>query len=189
MVIKQKLGLEDYLALPEWEKPYKEFVDGEVIEKVSPNLNHFQLAGDVIAQLKEFPAATAFLIGPELRCVFGNPARSYLPDVCLIRVDRLPLSREARARPLRLPPDVAIEILSPEQGAGRLLRKLSFYMENGVRLALVIDPDDEIVTVYEPGQQPRTAAGDSRLSLAPVSAEIELDLEALFGALPPKESP
>src|SRR6266566_3838122 len=59
---------------------------------------------------------------PELRVVFGGAA--YVPDVSVYRWARIPRTPDGRvANVFGAPPDVAIEIVSPEQSTNALLRR------------------------------------------------------------------
>lgn len=50
-------------------------------------------------------------------------------------------------------PDLAIEILSPDQNMARFLDKIQFYLLNGVRLVWVIDSAAQTVAVLSPNQE------------------------------------
>jgi Uma2 family endonuclease len=49
--------------------------------------------------------------------------------------------------PIRRAPDLAGEILSPDDRMTRIQRKVRFYLANGVRLVWLIDPENRTVTV------------------------------------------
>ena len=54
-----------------------------------------------------------------------------------------------------VPPDLAVEVVSPDDHFARIQRKVLQYLDRGVRLLWVIDPEDRSVTVYRPDQKPR----------------------------------
>ena len=58
-------------------------------------------------------------------------------------------------------------------------------MENGVRMAIVIDPDSDLATVYKPGQQPRGVHVPDPIDLSAVIPGVSLDLGTLFASLTP----
>ncbi len=60
-----------------------------------------------------------------------------------------------------VPPRLAVEVLSPSDTARQITRKISDYLENGVELVWLIDPEDRTITVYhrDRGQQ-RFKEGD-----------------------------
>lgn len=48
------------------------------------------------------------------------------------------------------PPLVAAEVLSPEDRPGKVMRKIAEYLQAGVRMVWVVDPEDQTVTVHRP---------------------------------------
>src|SRR5919205_158788 len=108
---RKGLALEEFLALPE-EKPALEYANGVVTQKVSPKTEHSILQAEfveLLARLKRAKVARAF---PELRTTFAD--RSYVPDVALIRWERIPRTPAGRPEDdIFIPPDLAIEIISP----------------------------------------------------------------------------
>ena len=156
MAIKQKLTLEQFLALPET-KPGCEYIDGEVAQKTMPTTAHI-----VIQRLLSF-VFTLFLrdhplgeAGPEWRCIFGPPGaeQARLPDFAFVSWAHL--SGDAWNGPHRGPPDLAVEVLSPDDRPGAVAAKIVFYLLHGVRLVWLIDPDERTVQVF-------TADGESRV--------------------------
>jgi Uma2 family endonuclease len=47
-----------------------------------------------------------------------------------------------------IPPRVAVEVLSPNDTASYITDKINDYLENGVELVWVIDPESRTVTIY-----------------------------------------
>jgi Uma2 family endonuclease len=54
-----------------------------------------------------------------------------------------------------VPPVLAVEILSPNDRADRVTRKIMDYLRSSVRLVWLIDPEARTVTVYQPDSGPR----------------------------------
>lgn len=144
--------LEQFLRLAETE-PYSEYACGEVFQKPMPTGPHAAIQLFLGAVLYPFLAQSG--IGrafTELRCIFGPPGRerTYVPDVAVVLKDGLPIPRH-----LHRAPDLAIEILSPDQHIAQFLDKIQFYLLYGVRLIWVIDPATSTITVEEPGKEAR----------------------------------
>jgi Uma2 family endonuclease len=119
---------------------------------------------------------------PELRAIFGGAA--YVPDVAVYRWERIPRTSEGEvADDFMEPPDIALEIVSPKQSVTRLVRKSVWYVENGVRVALVVDPEDRTVLVFRPGMSPRSVQGDSRVDLDDVLPGFQFSADELFASL------
>jgi len=86
------------------------------------------------------------------------------PDAAWVRRERW-ASVSTRKFPV-LCPDFVIELLSPSDRMGDAHAKLREYVENGARLAWLIDADERVVWVYHPGgaverhDEPETVSGD-----------------------------
>ena len=50
----------------------------------------------------------------------------------------------------RLAPDLVVEVLSPDDRPGEVLAKIGQWMESGVRLVWLLDPDAGKVRVHRP---------------------------------------
>ena len=186
MTTKPKLTLDEFLALPETE-PASEYVCGEVIQKPTPTFAHSLLQAFFVVVLSQFlrTSGLGWRVGPELRCVFGPPGRErpYVPDVVVISRERLPEGDTRRVVPFRAPPDVAIEILSPDQPMGRFTDKIDFYLRHGVRLIWVVDPPAETVTVHAPDADPVTLTVDDTLDGGTVLPGFTVAVADIFAEL------
>src|SRR5690606_21909468 len=132
-----------FLALPET-KPYREFIRGEVIEKPMPSANHSALVAELIFLLKShLRQANDARVDTEMRHVAHEEERVYLPDVCVTLESRMPTDPELLRRgPVPVTPDLAIEVLSPEDRPGRISDRVDFYLRAGARLVWIVDPDE-----------------------------------------------
>jgi Uma2 family endonuclease len=149
----QHLTLEEFLARPETE-PASEYACGEVFQKPMPTNAHGALQLYIALLIYQFLAHTRLgRVRTEWRCVFGPPGRRrpYIPDVVYASFQRLPPVNATDEPYLRVAPDLAVEILSPDESARRFASKLRFYLLHGVRLVWVVDPLAQTITVYTPG--------------------------------------
>lgn len=113
------LTLEEFLRLPE-RKPALEYVDGRIRQKVIGDVRHSALQSFFISYFAgpgmRQKVARAF---PRLRTVFGGHAR--VVDMAVFRWPRIPRDAHGKlADDCLVPPDVAIEIISPEEFASTL---------------------------------------------------------------------
>lgn len=174
--------LEEFLALPE-EKPALEFQDGVVTKKVSPKGRHSALQFEIAEIFNRFARplrlARAF---PELRTTFAGASR--VPDVALYRWERVPLDAAGGiADDFLAPPDLVVEIASPNQRANALLRRCRWYVDHGVGVALLVDPDDASILVFRPGKAPRMLRESDRVDLDDILPGFNLVARELFAAL------
>ncbi len=179
-----KLTLDEFLALPET-KPGSEYVDGEVVQKPMPTTDHAIIQGLLSLVFGLFLRANPVAIGgPEWRCVFGPPGRerARLPDFALVLRERLRTTRGDE--PFFGPPDIAVEVMSPDDRMSDVLDKVRFYLENGVRLVWLIDPATRSVMVWTSWGEARVLAEDDTVDGGDVLPGFSSPVADL---LPPRE--
>jgi Uma2 family endonuclease len=99
------------------------------------------------------------------------------PDVAFYSIEDYP------TRPtgyFHEPARLIVEVLSPSDRANRTLRKVNEYLAAGVRLVWVIDPEDRIVMVHQPGKQPSEVIDGQNLEGYDVLPGFSLPLAELF---------
>ncbi len=179
---KTRLTLDEFLALPETEPP-SEFLDGEVRQKVSPNLYHGILAVELASRLRECGRKSGTsVVGTEVRHITPDRRGSYLPDVHVTRAERI--AGRGEETPVTVTPDLVVEILSPGDRPSDVLRKVDLYQELKVPVFLLVDPTERSVREYRPGEHVRAWAEGDTVDLSPVLRGCTISLEDLFGALP-----
>lgn len=175
------LTLDEFLNRRET-KPASEYACGEVFQKPMPDGPHaaiqFFLAAVLHPYLTQTGIGRAFT---ELRCIFGPPGRerTYVPDLVYVSSDKLPIPRHLHAAP-----DLAVEVLSPDQHWTQFLDKIQFYLLCGVRLVWVFDPATSTVTVQVPGQEPRILASGDTLDGAEVLPGFSVPVADIFAQMP-----
>ncbi|WP_256369001.1 Uma2 family endonuclease [Aquisphaera insulae] len=88
-----------------------------------------------------FPAETGY------QCFPHDPTMVRKPDLSFIRKDRLPQSTVPTGW-ITIPPDLAVEVVSPNDRASELEDKLADYRLAGIPLVWVIYPDSRSVLVH-----------------------------------------
>jgi Uma2 family endonuclease len=137
---------DDLLAMPRNGDKY-ELVDGEI--RVSPTGNrHSAVGAELVARLLAFvrERSLGHVMGADAgyRLPGGN-VRS--PDVSFVAIGRFPDDRPT-VDWARLAPDLAVEVLSPRDRTRHVLDKVGEYLDAGVRLVWIIDPQKKQATVY-----------------------------------------
>jgi Uma2 family endonuclease len=177
------MTLDEFLALPE-EKPYLEYDNGVVRQKVAPQFDHTSLQLNFTERLNR--------LGRELRHGMAlseprmvTPGWAPLPDVAYYRKERITPQSRRRFGKIEIPPDIAVEIVSPDQTVRELLEKCVRYAAVGVAISLVVDPDDETIYAIRPGQTLRVLRGDDRIDLDDVLPGFDLTVQGLFDSIVP----
>jgi Uma2 family endonuclease len=177
------LTIDEFLALPETEPP-SEFVRGEVIQKVAPSPKHAFIVAKIVSRLERYLAdGSEAVVFSEARHVHREDERVFLPDINVTLSSRLPRGSEAWRRAFELTPDFAIEVLSPDDRPGRVLDRIAFFLDAGVRLIWFVDPDDESLIAHSAGEPPHAYHVPDVVPAAPILPGFVLDLGELFGQL------
>lgn len=181
MTTATSLTLEEFLKLPAT-KPASEFIKGQIYQKPMPQGKHSRLQlkfCDAVNQVAETQhIALAF---PELRCTFGG--RSIVPDATVFLWERIPFDADGEVpNTFEIYPDWTVEILSPEQKATKVISNILHCLKYGTQLGWLIDPDERLVLVFIPGQEPVELTGSNRLP-TPKFLTLDLSVEQVFGWL------
>ena len=177
----RRMTLEHFLQLPE-EKPALEYAsDGTVTQKMSPKGKH-SLMQKALIELVDAAGGAVVETLPELRTTFGGA--SYVPDVAVYLRDRIPRDADGDiANDFVEPPDIAFEVVSPGQRVSSLLRKCTWYVENGVRVAVIVDAEDRTVMVLRQHEPFRISHGDDPIDLSDVLPSFQVTVAQLFQRL------
>lgn len=77
-------------------------------------------------------------------------------------------------------PDFIIELRSRSDSRTKLEKKMKQWIDNGVKLAWLVDPYKQTVDIYRPGRQPEVVTGASRIDgVGPVKGFV-LDLSDVW---------
>jgi Uma2 family endonuclease len=178
------MTLEEFLRLPE-ESPSLEYIDGRIEAKVSPQKRHGAIESKLSAHLNQFAEPRGIgMAFPELRCTFRG--RSIVPDVVFLLKEHIEVDEQGYfVDETRLPPDIHVEIISPEQTVRTSHEKLVHSSSHGCSLGWLIHPYRETVDVYRPGQPIEKRASGDVLEGDPILPGYVLPVAELFGWLKP----
>ena len=122
-----------------------EYVKGELIPMPGTSLEHGSIGANVFRYLdrcvyekqigKVYFSETGFQVG---ECVLK-------PDVAFLSNGRIP---EDRRKASPVPPDLAVEVVSPSDALDGVEEKAFAYLEAGTRMVWVLKPISRTVTVY-----------------------------------------
>ncbi|MCC7365603.1 MAG: Uma2 family endonuclease [Dehalococcoidia bacterium] len=147
------LSIEEFLQLPE-ESPALELIDGIVERKPVGTIRHARAARRLLRLLEAHPATRDGEGFVELGQSFAGRGRSNhrVPDLSWYAHGVTP---DGSDHPVESP-DLVAEVHSPGQGRQLLEDRLRFLIDNGARVALLVDPERKSVTVYERSGETRT---------------------------------
>lgn len=126
-----------------------ELVRGRLVVREPAGFRHGVLAAEVARRLGNFvvEANLGLVIAAEtgFKLVTG-PDTVRAPDAAFIVGDRVP-SPLPHGYPA-IAPDLAVEVLSPDDRPGQVLAKVADWITAGTRLVWVLDPDSRQARVY-----------------------------------------
>ncbi|MGH7199064.1 MAG: Uma2 family endonuclease [Planctomycetaceae bacterium] len=105
------------------------------------------------------------------------------PDLAFVPFDRWPEPSVPDVDAWPIVPALAVEIVSKNNLAEDLLKKLRDYFTHGVALVWVIYPRDQVVYVYHSFQRVEVLSSDDVLTGGEVLPGFELPLRDLFASL------
>lgn len=136
-----------------------------------------RLGGHVYTYLLDHPFGYAF--GADCGFVlFPDRDTVRAPDFAFVRRDRLPQIPDTF---IRMPPDLAVEVLSPWDRIPDALAKTAMDLEAGVPLVWLIDPVKRTATVFRQDAAPLTIGEGDSLDGGDILPGFTLPLETLFG--------
>jgi Uma2 family endonuclease len=181
--IKPQITLKEFLKLPET-KPYGEYINGKIEQKPMPQGQHSTLQIRLGTKINEIVLPNKLAHGfTELRCTFASV--SIVPDISVFTWDRIPKNEQGKiANRFQTYPDWVIEILSPEQSANKIIRKIMFCLEQGTQLGWLIDPEDESVMILKPNKFPEIKSNEENLIvLENLQESLQLSAQEIFNWL------
>ncbi|MGI9167046.1 MAG: Uma2 family endonuclease [Pyrinomonadaceae bacterium] len=103
------------------------------------------------------------------------------PDASWVRRERWDaLSKEQQDGFAPIAPDFLIELLSPSDSWNLLQQKMLDYLDNGVRLAWLIDPEQRRVYIYRPDQPVEILENPATVSADSLLPGFDLDLQEIY---------
>jgi Uma2 family endonuclease len=120
---------------------------------------------------KMYTAETGFVLE-------RNPDTVRAPDVAFIAADRVKEAKTPKYIPI--PPDLVVEVNSPNDRAGEVVQKAGWWLSHGVREVWVCDPPTETITLYPSQGTPRVWQSQEILNDSAVLPGFTLELASLF---------
>jgi Uma2 family endonuclease len=180
-----RFSLEEYAALQEPEGVRSELVRGRLVREPGPGSRH----GFVQAELARWigdhvrEGRVGFVVTGSGVVLSRDPPTVRGPDVAYYSTDRVP-------GPLPepffdVPPDLAVEVVSPSDSATQLQAKVGDYLDAGVRMVWVVDPQGGTATSYRSRNRIRLLQADDVLAGEEVLPRLSIRVGDLFPAARP----
>lgn len=171
---------EELLALPDGD--LYELVDGHLEERHVSGLSSFvglKIGRLIMAHCEAGNLGWAFGADLGYRCFPSRPDTVRKPDASFIRQDRL-TAEGLEEGFLGIAPDLAVEVVSPNDLAYEIERKVQDYLAAGVRLVWVVVPPSRTVRIARADGTFALLGAEDRLSGEDVLPGFECRVGDLF---------
>ena len=179
----ESMTLEEWAAMPEDEPG--ELVDGRLEEEEVPDLVHETVVAWLVWVFKNWLGRGGFVFGSEAKYAV-RPNRGRKPDVAVyLNPDGTRLPKYGI---VRVPPDIAIEVVSstPRDERRDRIEKMDEYAAFGVRFYWILDPGLQSLEIFEltNGRYARaTRATEGRMEPIPGCDGLTIDLDDLWNEI------
>lgn len=145
----QLMTAEELLEMPDDGFRY-ELVKGELVKEMGTGLEHALISDNFYWNMGSY--VRRYNLGRILTSDFGyrlrnDPDTVRIPDLAFVRRERLEAVSVIKGY-FPGPPDLAIEVISPNDRYRDVESKLSDYFEAGARMVILLEPDGRTVKVY-----------------------------------------
>ncbi|MFO0889736.1 MAG: Uma2 family endonuclease [Isosphaeraceae bacterium] len=160
-----------------------EVIDGKIVEKlylgvfetwIASALSGYFHETDELRRKGRLLRESLFILGAA-----GTLKRR--PDLAFVSYERWPRNRPVpKADAWDVIPDLAIEVISPSNGASEVLIKINHYFQAGVRAVWVVYPNEEMVYLYRSPTDVTVLTRSGTLEAQDVLPGFRLPLDRLF---------
>jgi Uma2 family endonuclease len=175
------MTVEEFAALPSNDLQ-QELVRGKVVEMNLPKPKHGFICLAIGALLREFVKPR------KLGRVFTNdsgviterdPDSMRGPDVGYYSFARVPAGKVSDGN-FQVTPELAIEVVSPDDAWARILEKVAEYLDAGVTVVAIADPRNETVQIHRADQPVQHLERDDQLTFPDVLPGFSCQVSQCF---------
>ena len=158
-----------------------ELVRGELVMMTPAGSEHGSIAASITASLvtsvkekrlgRVFGAETGFQIG-------HDPDTVRAPDVAFVCAERVGPTLAKGF--FQGPPDLAVEVVSPNDRASEVFAKVQDWLDAGCRVVWVVDPETRTVTVYCSREEIKVLGASDSLTAADLLPGFSVPVAEIF---------
>lgn len=152
---------DDLLTMPDGDR--YELVNGQLVER-NMGTESSWIAGRIFFNISRFleeqSLGWAFPEGTGFQCFREDRDRVRKPDMAFVRHGKF----SGKSLPkgfARIPPDLAVEVVSPNDLYYEVEQKVREYLQAGVSLVWIINPDDRTVRIFRSSGAGPTQLGEN----------------------------
>ena len=172
-----KMTLEEFL---EHDVEGYEYVKGELVPMPPPSREHGEISVNVIRYLDAHVYQNKLGRLYTAETTFQVAERIMKPDVAFVSTTQLTGNKTDKTKGFPIPPNLAVEVVSPSDVQSRIAEKALAYLNAGTRLVWVLEPVSQTVTVYRSERDIETLTRDDTLTGEDVVSGFSCSVAHLF---------
>jgi len=175
------MTVEEFAALPPTDT-FTELVRGVVVESPLRGFRHGVVCANVGFALFDYvrPRKLGWACSNNVGVITRrNPDTVRGPDLVFISNERLPSISKVHGY-AEQPPELVVEVRSPEDRLWQLTKKVAEYLDAGVEAVCVVNPQEKIVSIVSRGFAARVLTESDELTLPEVFADFRVPVQAFF---------
>lgn len=169
---KSTISLEEFLALPD-DGVDRELIRGEIRENGMTLRNHRHgrseslIAYELVDWIKKQNEPPGIVVTGDTGFLLTRDPETFVgPDVAFVSAETAKKTSQESIF-FESPPVLAVEILSPSNDVESIHEKIRLYLESGVKLVWIVDPEFRTVVVHRPDAQPTMFNAEQEITAEP----------------------
>lgn len=168
-----KISLTDFNKMKTNDEKKYELIDGNVLMSPRPNIKHQHVMGNLYLEIGNFLKGKQCKVFTEIELEYESNV--LIPDISIIcGLENTNIQRYKKA------PEIVIEILSPSSRYTDTFTKLYKYELLGVKEYWIVNPDTEIIAIYNFENKTNNEYLKSTKLISIVFNELEINLQDIF---------
>lgn len=160
-----------------------ELVKGRLVRLPMPGAKHAEVlmqAGLVLSEFTRPNQLGRILAGDAFIRTIIDPPSFRGADVCFISFNRWPKERDMPAGILETPPELVVEVKSPSDRWGNIQIKVGEYLNAGVNVVIVLDPETESASVHRQDELHQLVHNGDSLTIPDVLPGFTVPVKRFF---------
>lgn len=156
-----------------------EYIKGELVQMPDASIRHSEIGMNLIRYLDSYVRENKIGSVYSLEISFKIGERVLKPDLAFVSAERLNDDQD-KNKGFPIPPDLAIEVISPSDIHSRVIGKAIAYLDAGTHCVWIVDPVSQTVTVYKSETDIKTLTREDTLTGDDVVPGFSCPVELLF---------
>ncbi|MDP1798797.1 MAG: Uma2 family endonuclease [Planctomycetaceae bacterium] len=174
-----------YIVVPDDDSTLFEFVDGVRVEKEPVAAYCVALVFEFAALLRDFVKPRRLgLVSTEMLFVLSAEKKlNRRPDVSFVSMERIQGQLPENENAWNVIPDLAVEVVSPTNAADEIEKKVTEYLDAGVRQVWVLYPESRRLYMHRSRKEVAVVGADDLLQGGDLFPGLEFRLGEIFAAV------